>query len=41
VLRVLDLAVIGITKGRAENADRIGPVALDFKMDGWFCFNGY
>lgn len=41
VLLVLDLAIGGIAKGGAQDADGIFPVALDFEVDGVVIFDGY
>ena len=41
VLLVLDLAVGGIAKGGAQEADGIFPVAMDFEVDGVSVFDGY
>ena len=40
MLFVFDFAVCGIAKGRAENANRVLAVALDFEVDGWLWFDG-
>jgi hypothetical protein len=40
MLMVLYLAVEGVSKGGAEYADGVFPVALDFKVDWMAAFDG-
>ena len=41
MLLVFDLAVCGVAKGRAENANRVLAVALDFEVDGRSRLDGF
>jgi hypothetical protein len=40
VLLVFDLAVGGIAEGRAQDADGVLAVELDFEVDGVLAFDG-